>query len=62
MTLQPGERKQVTVMLSPESLSYWDVDRDRWQTPRGNVPLYVGSSSEDIRLTGTLPISGNALP
>ena len=51
--LQPGERKKVTVTLSPESLSYWDVDRDRWRTPSGDVPLFVGSSSDDIRLTGT---------
>lgn len=62
VTLQPGERKQVTVALSPESVSYWDVDRDRWRTPRGNIPVYVGSSSTDIRLTGTLRIGGSALP
>nr|WP_307720281.1 glycoside hydrolase family 3 C-terminal domain-containing protein [Cellulomonas algicola] len=57
VTLAPGERKQVTVTLSPESVSYWDVDRDRWQTPTGSVPVYVGSSSQDIRLEGTLRIS-----
>lgn len=61
VTLQPGERKQVTVALSPESVSYWDVDRDRWRTPRGEIPVYVGSSSADIRLTGTLRTGGRAL-
>jgi beta-glucosidase len=61
VTLQPGERKQVTITLSPESVSYWDVDNDRWQTPRGNIPVYVGSSSTDTRLTGTLQIGGNPL-
>ncbi|MCW3492656.1 beta-glucosidase H [Microbacterium sp. SSM24] len=50
--LRPGERRRVTVTLSPESLSYWDVDRDRWRTPSGRLPVYVGSSSDDIRLTG----------
>ncbi|WP_315094111.1 glycoside hydrolase family 3 C-terminal domain-containing protein [uncultured Cellulomonas sp.] len=62
VTLQPGERQQVTVTLSPESVSYWDVDRDRWRTPRGDIPVYVGSSSADIRLTGTLRVGGRALP
>ena len=58
VTLQPGERQQVTVELSPESVSYWDVDRDRWRTPRGSIPVYVGSSSTDVRLEGSLRIGG----
>ncbi|KQR15979.1 glycoside hydrolase family 3 C-terminal domain-containing protein [Cellulomonas sp. Leaf334] len=60
VTLQPGERKQVTVALSPESVSYWDVDRDRWRTPRGDIPVYVGSSSTDLHLTGTLRTGARA--
>jgi beta-glucosidase len=52
--LQPGERKRVQVSLDPESFSYWDVEADRWVTPAGPVPLYVGSSSTDVRLTGEL--------
>ena len=54
--LQPGERRRVTVELSPESMSFWDVDRDRWRTPSGRLPIYVGSSSDDIRLTGEVRI------
>jgi beta-glucosidase len=54
--LQPGERRRVTVELSPESLSYWDVDRDRWRTPSGRLPVYVGSSSADIQLTGEVRV------
>ncbi|GAB2463282.1 beta-glucosidase [Conyzicola lurida] len=52
--LQPGERKRVQVSLDPDSFSYWDVDADTWVTPAGAVPLYVGTSSSDIRLTGEL--------
>ena len=52
--LNPGERKRVQVSLDPQSFSYWDVDADTWVTPEGAVPLYVGSSSADIRLTGEL--------
>lgn len=56
VTLDPGERETVKVTLDPESLAYWDVDRDRWNTPSGRVPVYVGSSSTDIRETGEIRI------
>lgn len=56
VTLRPGERKTVTVTLDPKSFAYWDVDRDRWSTPSGKVPVYVGSSSTDIRQTGEIRI------
>ncbi len=57
VTLDPGERRAVTVNLERNSLSYWDTVSDRWVTPAGDVPILVGSSSADIRLrgTGTLP-------
>lgn len=57
VALAPGETKPVTVLLSPESMSYWDVDLDRWRTPTGQIPVLVGASATDIRLTGTLAIS-----
>lgn len=60
-TLDPGQTKTVTVELSPESVSYWDVDNDRWRTPTGNISVMVGSSSADIRLTGSLAISDRLL-
>lgn len=60
VTLAPGERQRVTVTLSPESLSYWDVDLDEWRTPTGTIQVRVGAASDDIRLTGNLAIS-NAL-
>lgn len=56
-TLAPGQTQAVTVTLSPESLSYWDVDLDAWRTPTGTIPVLVGAASDDIRLRGTLAIS-----
>ncbi|MGF0115189.1 beta-glucosidase family protein [Promicromonospora sp. Marseille-Q5078] len=50
VTLRPGQRKTVTITLDPRSLSYWDVDRDRWVTPRGEVTVSIGSASDDLRL------------
>jgi beta-glucosidase len=60
VTLAPGERQRVTITLSPESLSYWDVDLDEWRTPTGTIQVKVGAASDDIRLTSNLAIS-NAL-
>lgn len=54
--LEPGQSETVRVTLSPESLSFWDEDLDRWRTPQGTVPLFVGSSSSDIRLEGELKV------
>ncbi len=52
--LRPGQSRSVTVTVDRRALSYWDGDRDRWVTPRGLVPLYVGASSTDVRLSGAV--------
>ena len=52
--LQPGERGWVEIELDPRSLQYWDETTGDWVTPSGEVPIYVGSSVEDLRLEGTL--------
>jgi beta-glucosidase len=56
VNLDPRDRERLTVTLDPHALSYWDEAADRWVTPRGTVPIYVGSSVEDIRLTGSVRI------
>jgi beta-glucosidase len=56
VTLQPGERRTVTMSLDRLSLSYWDSQADRWVTPAGRVAVLVGSSSRNIQLRGTLTI------
>jgi beta-glucosidase len=54
--LAPGGRATMSVGITRRSVSYWDVKRDRWQITRGDVPVYVGSSSRDIRLVGTIRV------
>lgn len=56
VTLDPGERQRVTVTIDRRSLSYFDSARNTWVTPGGRVPIYVGSSSRDIRLTDTVTV------
>lgn len=62
VTLAPREQRWATVPIrlgAPEHLlAYWRAagapsGTGAWVTPRGDVPIYVGSSSEDIRRQGT---------
>ncbi len=57
VTLDPGESERVTVTVSRRSLSYFDTGRSAWVTPGGRVPISVGSSSRDIRLTGAVTVA-----
>ncbi len=45
-------------MLDPNAasrpLSYWNVTTNGWEIASGDYQIYVGASSRDIRLTGTL--------
>ena len=56
VTLAPGERERVLVGVSRRSLSYWSTRTDSWLTPKGRIPIYVGSSSRDIRLVGSIEV------
>jgi beta-glucosidase len=56
--LNPGERTMVQFTIDPAAtnhpLSYWDSNSNNWSNARGFYPIYVGRSSADIKLTGTL--------
>jgi beta-glucosidase len=56
VTLKPGQQQYVTARVDRRALSYWDTDAGRWVTPAGDVPVHVGSSSRDIRLSGELTV------
>lgn len=51
VNLKPGETKRVTFTLKPEDLALWDRDMHFVVEP-GKFRVMIGSSSEDIRLTG----------
>jgi beta-glucosidase len=54
--LAKGASTKVKVALDSRAFSYWDSAADRWVTPTGTVPVYVGTSSGDIRQQGTVTI------
>lgn len=53
--LDAGEDTTVTVSLERRSLSYWSVEEDGWRLAEGRRPVWIGSSSRDLRLEGHLP-------
>jgi beta-glucosidase len=58
--LDPGESRRVTITLDPRAFSYWGSYSHRWITPGGEVPIYVGSSSRDVQLTGSTTVAAGA--
>ncbi len=51
LALEPGETKTCSFKLTPEDLALFDADMRRVVEP-GRFRVMVGSSSDDIRLTG----------
>ncbi|KAL1738153.1 fibronectin type III-like domain-containing protein, partial [Schizophyllum fasciatum] len=47
----PGEVVPVEIKLTRYDLSIWDVERQGWVVPEGELTISVGASSRDIRLT-----------
>ncbi len=54
--LEPGETKAITFTLKPEDLSLWNRQMQFVVEP-GKFKVMIGSSSEDIRLTGEFEIT-----
>lgn len=57
LNLKPGESRRVTLNLPPGAFQVWDTAHHRWATPKGTYHVYVGASSGDVRLTGTMRVS-----
>lgn len=60
VTLRPGQSRVVDVAIPVDSpthlLSYYDAAAQRWVIASGTYRVYVGSSSRDIRLTGSFQV------
>ena len=52
--LGPGETKVVTLQLDPRFLRIFNVAKDNWELVPGEYKVYVGGSSRNTPLTGTL--------
>jgi beta-glucosidase len=52
--LAPGKTKRVILTLNDRSFAYYDVKKHDWQIDPGKFNIYVGDSSENTPLTGSL--------
>jgi beta-glucosidase len=60
--LRPGEIKAVTLRLDPQYLSIFSVAKDGWESVPGDYRVYVGGSSRNTPLSGTLRMGSSPLP
>jgi beta-glucosidase len=58
VSLEPGISKKITFEVPANILAFYDVDLNLIIEP-GRIKVYVGSSSEDIRLEGEFMIHGS---
>ncbi|MER5598411.1 fibronectin type III-like domain-contianing protein [Streptomyces sp. NPDC002265] len=56
VALKPGERTTAKIEISRRLVSFWDEDKDRWTTPTGKVPVYVGTSVADAGYAGSITV------
>lgn len=56
VALSPQESEAVHFELTKRDLSVWDVVSQSWVIQQGDYGIFVGASSRDIRLKGTLRV------
>ncbi len=58
LTLESGEEKRVSLKINAEALKLFDVESQQFFIPKGLAYIFLGYSSEDVRLSKTLHIEG----
>jgi beta-glucosidase len=61
LTLAPGQKRTLTFVVSAAQMAFYDRKMQYVVEP-GEVEVLVGSSSDDIRLTGRFEITGDTTP
>ncbi|KQR52833.1 beta-glucosidase [Leifsonia sp. Leaf336] len=58
VSLEPGESADVTFSLALSQLAFLDADL-RWRVEAGDIDVFIGASSEDVRLADVLTITSD---
>lgn len=56
ISLEPGEKKHITISLDDKAFRYYDVNTLNWVVEPGTYTIYVASSVTDVRLKKTIDI------
>lgn len=56
--LKQGEEKKISFTLSSDDFAYYNTSYHKWIAEDGAYAILIGSSSQDIRLRGSVVISG----
>ena len=56
VSLQPNERKHVTIAVPVKALASWSEQDHKWELSAGNYEIKVGESSRDFRLHGRMSL------
>nr|MDP9167798.1 glycoside hydrolase family 3 C-terminal domain-containing protein [Actinomycetota bacterium] len=59
VALDPGEEREVTLVVRREGLAYWDSRVNAWVVEGGEYVVDVAASSRDIRSSATVQIDGD---
>jgi beta-glucosidase len=59
LSIAPGQGKRVTFTVTASSLGYWNTPANNWAVARGDYPICVGFSDQNLRLAGDLPLGQN---
>ena len=55
--LEPGESKEITILLSKRAFAFYNVNINDWCVESGEFDILVGASSADIKLSATVNVS-----
>jgi beta-glucosidase len=55
--LKAGETKRVSVDIDPRLFASFDKDAGKWRVSAGTYPVYVGSSSGDLKLVQSVSLT-----
>jgi beta-glucosidase len=50
VSLQPGEKRRLRLVLEAESFAHWDVEKGNWQREAAAYLIHVAASSNDLKL------------
>jgi len=56
--IKAGEEKKVFIPFDSYSFRYYDIQTSKFEIEKGVYTIYVGASSDDIRLSGDIEIDG----